>query len=332
MKLSRSRISLRISRAISVSWRLSAGAAKNSSASLTDIAVTSADRFAVEADEQAFLLEPGAVAGRARPHVHVPLQHLAHALRFGLADSAGPAIPARPRTDARSRGAARRADRRIRSLRSPEPLRIALRTFAGIALPWLIEAEPVMLRQRLQHRLHVILRRPWSDRAVGQRQFLVLHHQLGIEVHRRADPGAGRARAVRAVEGKHPRRDLGIRDAAFDAGEALAEVDRRSVLAVRRARSILSRSCPYLKATSSESARRFSIPRRIARRSTTTSIVWRWFLLSLISSASSTHLAVDLDPHEARRGADRAAPCGTRPCGRARSARARAGASPRATP
>ena len=33
------------------------------------------------------------------------------------------------------------------------------------------------------------------------------------------------ARAVRAVERKHPRRDLGIRDAALDAGEALAEVD-----------------------------------------------------------------------------------------------------------
>src|SRR5579885_86130 len=37
---------------------------------------------------------------------------------------------------------------------------------------------------------------------------------------------------MRTVEGKHPRRDLRIRDSALYAGEALAEVDRALTLAL----------------------------------------------------------------------------------------------------
>src|SRR5262249_32105375 len=39
-------------------------------------------------------------------------------------------------------------------------------------------------------------------------------------------------RPVRAIEREHARRYLGVRDAAFDAGEALAEVDLARILAV----------------------------------------------------------------------------------------------------
>ena len=45
-------------------------------------------------------------------------------------------------------------------------------------------------------------------------------------------PEHSRARAVRTVERKHPRRDLRIRNAAFHTREALAEIDFACLLAV----------------------------------------------------------------------------------------------------
>ena len=61
-------------------------------------------------------------------------------------------------------------------------------------------------------------------------KILVLHDQLGIEVHDRADARAFGAGAVRAVEGEHARRDFRIRNSAIDAGEALAEINLALVL------------------------------------------------------------------------------------------------------
>src|SRR5581483_9108712 len=91
--------------------------------------------------------------------------------------------------------------------------------------PWLLEGELVMRRQRFDYRLHVVHPSPRRDHPVVETQILVLHHQLGIEVHDRADARAFRAGAVRTIEREHSRRDFRIRDAAGDAGEALTEVN-----------------------------------------------------------------------------------------------------------
>ena len=53
--------------------------------------------------------------------------------------------------------------------------------------------------------------------------FFEIDRQLGIELHLRAQAGAGRAGAVRAVEAKGARLDLRQADAALNAGETLAE-------------------------------------------------------------------------------------------------------------
>ncbi len=85
-------------------------------------------------------------------------------------------------------------------------------------------------RERVEHRLDVVDGGPWCDRAVGDAQVLVLHDQLGIEIHNRSDPRAFDAGAVRAVEREHARGDLGIGDSAFDACKALAEINLAFVL------------------------------------------------------------------------------------------------------
>ena len=77
------------------------------------------------------------------------------------------------------------------------------------------------------------------------------------------------------VEGKHARRELGIRDAAFDAGEALAEVDLVVGLGVEP--FDFEQVLPVFEGDFE----------RIASRSTITSIVCRWFLLSPGSVPSS---------------------------------------------
>src|SRR6185312_1706925 len=93
------------------------------------------------------------------------------------------------------------------------------------------------LRPRLQH-VDLVVRRdgvedlleegrvallPWIDRALAQRHLFVGHDEVGIEEELGADAVAVGARALRVVEREHARRDLGIRDAALDAGELLRE-------------------------------------------------------------------------------------------------------------
>ncbi len=72
---------------------------------------------------------------------------------------------------------------------------------------------------------------PREDSALAQRAPR-LHHALGIDAGARADPVAGRARAVRAVEREHARLDGRQRDAAVHAGEALAHPEGLAVLAL----------------------------------------------------------------------------------------------------
>ena len=97
-------------------------------------------------------------------------------------------------------------------------------------LPRRIEAELVVLRERVEHRLQIVHVGPRRDRAIGDAQVLVLHDQLRIEVHDRSDARAFRAGAVRAVEREHSRRDFRIRNSAIDAGKALAEINFAVVL------------------------------------------------------------------------------------------------------
>src|SRR5713101_4061306 len=143
-------------------------------------------RFAVEADEQAFLLEPRTVAGRARPHVHVRFEHLADAFRLGLLVAA-----VEPREHALERP--RVALAALAALIAEFDFLIARALQDRLAhagrdrSPRLVEAELVMRGERVQHRLHIRHRRPRRDGAVRDAQFLVLNHQLGIEVHNRPD-------------------------------------------------------------------------------------------------------------------------------------------------
>ena len=81
---------------------------------------------------------------------------------------------------------------------------------------------------------------------------------LGIDRGARADAVARRAGAVRAVEREHPRLDGRQRDAAVDAGEALAHPERLARLSTG---STSSRPSPILSASSTESVTRpFSPP------------------------------------------------------------------------
>jgi hypothetical protein len=66
---------------------------------------------------------------------------------------------------------------------------------------------------------------PRRDRALAERQPLVGDDQIGVEAGVDPETTALGTRAVRTVEGKEPRRQLGKRHAALRAGEPLAEQD-----------------------------------------------------------------------------------------------------------
>ncbi len=91
----------------------------------------------------------------------------------------------------------------------------------GQILPRDIGLELVDARQRVE-RLGVIGRRapgPRRDRALAQRLGLVGDHQIRVDLLLGAEPAARRAGAVRRVERKQPRLDLGNREAGNRAGE-----------------------------------------------------------------------------------------------------------------
>ena len=91
------------------------------------------------------------------------------------------------------------------------------------------EVEPVFLREAGEH-LHVIGRRrvalrPGHHRALLEAERLVGDDQPRVEQLLLANPVAGRAGALRRVEGEQPRFDLLEREAADRAGEFLGEDD-----------------------------------------------------------------------------------------------------------
>jgi hypothetical protein len=73
---------------------------------------------------------------------------------------------------------------------------------------------------------------PGDDRALPQRAPRIGDDALGVDARARADAVAGRAGAVGPVEREHPRLDRRERDAAVDAGEALAHPQGLRALAL----------------------------------------------------------------------------------------------------
>ncbi|OPY59888.1 MAG: hypothetical protein A4E57_04634 [Syntrophorhabdaceae bacterium PtaU1.Bin034] len=73
------------------------------------------------------------------------------------------------------------------------------------------------------HKDKRVLIRPRHDRPFPQGKLLVRHNQLRVKVLFHAEAETCRAGAVRVIEGKHGRGDLGIADAAVRAGKLLAE-------------------------------------------------------------------------------------------------------------
>ncbi len=96
-------------------------------------------------------------------------------------------------------------------------------------LPRLAHGLAIGARQRLQ-RLLVIGRggrgaRPRGDGAAREAQILVGHDQVRLEEQLGAEPVAGRARAIRIVEGEQTRLDLLDGEARHGAGELRREDD-----------------------------------------------------------------------------------------------------------
>ena len=112
------------------------------------------------------------------------------------------------------------------------------------------------------------LRSPRAQGAmapVGERLAGIGHHARRVEVPRRTQPLAGRARAVRRVERERARRHLGHADAAVDARHP--RENNRSPSSRLLMTTMSSASCS---AVSTDSVRRRSIPERTISRSTTT--------------------------------------------------------------
>ena len=101
-------------------------------------------------------------------------------------------------------------------------------------LPRCVDVEAVLLGEGFEDAVEVAAAesRPRRDRAVGEAQVVVGHHQLGIDLEARAQPVAALARAVRRVEGEVARRELVEREAAVVAREVLGERERLGGVAV----------------------------------------------------------------------------------------------------
>ena len=100
-------------------------------------------------------------------------------------------------------------------------------------LPGRVEVEATELgHPRLQaHEVLAARPGPRRQRALGQRQGVVGHHELGVDLEAGAQPGAQGARAVGRVEGEVARRRLLETQPAVRAGEMLREGDRLVALA-----------------------------------------------------------------------------------------------------
>ena len=111
------------------------------------------------------------------------------------------------------------------------PFRKSSRCDLRKVLPRRLEVDLVPVGDRLDHLL-VEARvddRPRHERALGDRERRVGHHEVRVDLALRAEARAPWARAVRRVEREDARRELGERDAVVGAGELLGVGDGRAV-------------------------------------------------------------------------------------------------------
>ena len=203
---------------------------------------------------------PGSPGAAARP----PQSRQGTSVRYGpqvlegrAAALAAPAPPRRRRWSHAQhrlqRGARRWAATPAKPCASPSSsawraLRGSSRTGASRAKPW----RRGHLLERLAHQARAVAL-PGMDRPVQQRAALVGDDLGGVHVPAHAQPLAGRAGAVGAVEGEGARRQLGHRDVAVDAGQApavealAAALDRRpSTTSPARSKRLLQRGAQAL--------------------------------------------------------------------------------------
>ncbi len=181
------------------------------------------DRLAVHRHGQRHRLEPGAVAGRARHLAHVAGELLPAGVRLRLG------VPALdPRDHALEVGV-------IRAL-PPVPVPVPHVHLGAVAAqqrlagrggqlgPRRVHAEPHGLAEGLDQPDEVVAEvaaAPRRERPVGQRQALVRHDQLGVDLQLGAEPGAGRAGAPRRVERERARLELVEGQVVVQAGQVL---------------------------------------------------------------------------------------------------------------
>ena len=119
---------------------------------------------------------------------------------------------------------------------------------------------------------------PGSQGALGQRERVVGHDQLGVDLVAGAQPGTGGAGPVGGVEGEVAGCRLLEADAAVGTGQVLGEGDGLVGLGLGSPRSFMTSTSAVppvrSRAASIDSVRRWrTLPRRMSR-STTTSMVW----------------------------------------------------------
>ena len=142
------------------------------------------------------------------------------------------------------------------------------------------------LRDRLEHPREVLAATPGprGDRPPLDRKVWVAHHQLRVDLEAGAEAVAVRAGAVGGVEAEVAGRQLVEGQAAGRAGQMLAEdqgfLGSSGLSVSGPSRAPASTSCTSAtpsarrSAVSNESVSRRSIPSRLTKRSTTTSMVW----------------------------------------------------------
>ncbi len=194
------------------------------------------DRQPADLDRPRLRPQPRALALRARPHRHVLLDLLARPVRVGL-----PVAALEVRHDALEARHVRALAAHAVAVGDVQPIAVrAVQEQVLLVLrqvePGLVEVDLVALGDRLRDLLVVARRpaRPRQDRALVERERRVRHHEVRVDLHLRAEPGAARACAVRRVERERARLELRHREPAVQAGELLGVRRGRDLSAVAR--------------------------------------------------------------------------------------------------
>ena len=194
----------------------------------------------------------------------------------------------------------------------------------------LLDREVVLPRERLEQ-AHVPGRdcagaRPRLDGALSQREVLVRDHELRVQLHLHAEPGALAASAVRAVEAEVARLEFAEGEAVVHAGE----VFRVRPLFLREPFRLVRQQLHDHDAAS-QPQRGLDGVRQPRPRGIVLGLlldhhpvddhVDRVHLVAVERNllVQVAHLAVDAHAHEPLLCARPRRPCGTRPCGRERS-------------